>query len=952
MGYSKKAVSLILTAMMVQSVLVTGVVTASASQTDTLPAQSQTQVLESTVTSGDYTYTTSSQGITITKYNGTESELVIPEKIDGMIIAAIGESAFAFNTSLTSVSIPENVKSVGTKAFNGCSKLTTVSFPSTLVNIGTGAFYNCVRLESVTFPASVTSIGKEAFYNCISMTSLNLPSKLKKIEEKSFIHCTKITSVNIPSGVTEIGNEAFNLCSSVKTITIPNTVKTIGEKAFRECNEVTTVTIPASVTSIGEAAFSYCGKLLSFSVDSGNSNYASENGVLFNKSKTELLCCPSDKRGSYTAPATVQKIAKFAFAGCYYLKTVTLQSGVTEIGACAFQTCIYLQTVILPESLLTIGNSAFDNCGDLVNITLPSGVQTLGSYAFYYCGSLTDINIPATMTIGNKAFAYCSNLKNITVAQGSTQYASYNGVLMNKEKTEILIYPPKNEQSAFVVPDTVSTLKEGNFYNCVNLKEITIPKSVTTIEKGTFNSSGLTDVYYLGSKSQWSRVLIDATLNNPLVYATMHYAEEDASLSLDKTALSFEVGDMYTLKATYTPADDSITYTWKSNNTSVVTVNKTGRIVARGEGTAVVTVKSSDGQSAECTVTVTPKKSLTLDKTTLDMSVQDTYTLTPSCDEADVTYTFKSNNANVATVNKSGRIVARGEGTAVITVIASNALRATCTVTVTPQKTVVLDKNSLELSLKEVYTLTPSVSPADDSVTYTFKSSNTTVATVNKAGRIVARAEGTANITVVASNGAKAVCAVNVIPQKTLTLDKTELSMEVKEQYVLKPALSPADDTVTYTFKSSNATVASVNSSGRVVARAEGTATVTVRASNGLSAVCEVTVTSQPPVTQKIVYFNPKDIAVGNERWAVYTWNDKGSQWIDMTKNDNLYQFVLPDGYSNYIIVRMNGATTENSWSNKWNQSPDLVYSDTINLIIATGWGSNGTFTVSQAIKA
>ncbi len=235
------------------------------------------------------------------------------------------------------------------------------------------------------------------------------------------------------------------------------------------------------------------------------------------------------------------------------------------------------------------------------------------------------------------------------------------------------------------------------------------------------------------------------------------------AISLDKTALSLKVGDMYTLTATN---NTGTTITWKSSNANVATVNSKGRVVARGEGTANITVVTADKQKAVCTVTVKPNTTVTLDKTSLSLFIKETANLTATVTNNDtpVTVTFKSNNTNVATVNSKGRVVARGLGTANITAITSDGYKAVCTVTVKQKPTVSLNKTSLTLREKDIYTLTATVTPQDSEATVTFKSSNANVVTVNSKGRIVARGQGTATVKAIVTGGATASCEVTVKP--------------------------------------------------------------------------------------------------------------------------------------------------------------------------------------------
>ena len=148
--------------------------------------------------------------------------------------------------------------------------------------------YPSGRLENnYTIPESVVNIGNLAFGGS---SNLNL------------------TSITIPKSVKNIGYEAFLGCSGLTSIIIPESVISIGNGAFGGCNGLTSVTIPASVENIGDGPFHNCNNLMTIEVENTNSSYMSENGVLFDKEKTTLICYPAGKSGSYTIPNGIENI--------------------------------------------------------------------------------------------------------------------------------------------------------------------------------------------------------------------------------------------------------------------------------------------------------------------------------------------------------------------------------------------------------------------------------------------------------------------------------------------------------------------------------------------------------------------------------------------------------------------------------------------------------------------
>ena len=314
-------------------------------------------------TSGDFEYRVLSETdktCQITDYTGSATDLTIPSKLDWYTVTSIGNYAFSYCTSLTSITIPNSVTSIGWGAFRDCASHTSIAIPDSVTSIGGWAFINCALLTSITIPNNVTSIGSGAFSDC-----------------------TALTSITIPNSVTSIGSRAFEDCTSLTSITIPNSVTSIGKLALSDCISLTSITIPDSVTSIGDGAFSGCASLTSIDVAAGNPNYISENGVLFNKAKTELIQYPAGKLDtSYTIPNSVTSIRIWAFEDCTSLTSVTLSDGVTSIGISTFSGCTALTRITIPDSVTSIDNYAF----------FDSGLTTICGYTGSYAETYADEN--------------------------------------------------------------------------------------------------------------------------------------------------------------------------------------------------------------------------------------------------------------------------------------------------------------------------------------------------------------------------------------------------------------------------------------------------------------------------------------------------------------------------------------------------------------------------------
>ena len=419
-----------------------------------------------TFTYEDFEYSVLSDGtVYISNYNGSAEKVDIPKKIDGKSVTCIGAYAFEYCSNITSVTIPDSVTSISQFAFLNCKNLTEVTIPYSVTSIDDWAFSGCSSLASITILNSVTYIGDAAFYSCASLTSITIPNSVTEIGDSAFGGCESLTSVTIPDSVTSIGGNAFSDCTSLTGITIPESVTSIGGRAFENCTNLTSVTIPGSVAGIGDGAFNGCTSLIAINVATGNQNYISVNGVLYNKDKTTVICYPAGKKD----------------------KSYTIINGVTYIGEHAFEYCTSLTSITIPSGVMGIGDWAFLGCSKLTSITIPNGMTCIGYRAFEDCSSLTSITIPdSVVDIGYYAFRGCKSLTAINVATGNQDYVSVNGVLYNKDKTTIICYPAEKNDKNYTLIDSVMWIGASAFSGCANLKNIMISDGVTSISPYAF----------------------------------------------------------------------------------------------------------------------------------------------------------------------------------------------------------------------------------------------------------------------------------------------------------------------------------------------------------------------------------------------------------------------------------------------------------------------------------
>lgn len=305
--------------------------------------------------------------VTITKYTGTESTVILPSTISSWPVTKIGEDALKDNTTITSVTIPDSVTEIGSNAFAGCTNLTSVhyagdwsnltiqsgnpavqdaanaplfDFEFTLDNtaaIVTNYKYNGAAAD-VTIPSRykgkpVTAIGHAAFFNS-AVTSVTIPDSVTSISDDAFVNCPQLTNISIPNSVTYIGFNAFSSCTRLKSITLPSSLSFISGSLFSGCSQLTTIHIPVSVTSIGNNAFADCPSLMTVTypgsktqwdddIKKGSNNDVLENHLIcakleatFTADGESISTQTIDRGGKFTKPAAPSK-ENHTFAGWY-----------------------------------------------------------------------------------------------------------------------------------------------------------------------------------------------------------------------------------------------------------------------------------------------------------------------------------------------------------------------------------------------------------------------------------------------------------------------------------------------------------------------------------------------------------------------------------------------------------------------------------------------------------
>jgi len=394
-NWKRTAVSLLLCLSLVISMMAIGGCGADGKEEES-ESESESEVVMETSSVG-LEYNTLNDGtLEVVGYNGPAGEVVI-DIHEGKAITAIADTAFAGNTSVTSVKLGASVKRIGVAAFADCTSLTSVDAGgSALTTIGNAAFLGCSALKTVTAPVSLKNIGVDAFLTCDALESFSymgsgdgwmkvmIGDHNEALDEKIVL-----SGGEAYAGVLDEGK-----CSSVVSWVLDKTgvltIKGEGHMPDYSYNDI----------PWREYADTITGVVVSDGIDIVGKN--AFNGM------TELV--------SVTLAETVRLIDDNAFQNCTALETVTLPSNLRRIGSGAFYNCTALTSIVVPDTVTHIGPGAFMDCEALTEVTLSAGIEGIEEWTFANCKKLNNVTIPEAVTsIGRGSFYACKGLAEITM---------------------------------------------------------------------------------------------------------------------------------------------------------------------------------------------------------------------------------------------------------------------------------------------------------------------------------------------------------------------------------------------------------------------------------------------------------------------------------------------------------------------------------------------------------
>lgn len=758
--------------------------------------------------------------------------------------------AVACGAFLLSMAGGQAVPYVSTATVEAASAITKTTKDGFVIKKGVLTKYTG-KGGKITIPKGVTKIDRSVFKYNTKITSVTIPSTVKTIDEKAFMGCTKLKSVTLTKGLTYIKYKAFANCSSLTSLTLPSGVKLLDSKAVEGCVKLEKLTLPASLTSISLPQF--YGSNIVITVKEGNAEYASIDGVLYNKEKTELLYCPSNRTGMFevpegvttiryqafykskisgvSLPASVVDIDNSSFNGCsklstatiseantvYSIKnglllnkegtevirnlaqrtgTVTIPDGIVMIQFNAFRNFHKIETVLMPDSVKKIEYFAFRGCDALKEVQLGNSLTYIGSGAFYDCVTLSSIQLPKSLqVIANIAFFNCGKLSDITfpaslMAIGESAF----------DKTGL---------TSITIPGSVEEIGVQAFANCKSLESVTICEGVKTMEASFYDCPSL------------KTLSIPASMTGIYRYS-VEDLEEYNNLFSGCTSLT-----------NLTVADENPVFMVKDH----ILYNKEQTVVYSVLPSVSGKVKIPAGVTEIRAVAVAECNSITkveLPATLKTIGMQafracgkiEKITIPKSVTTVGIEAFYGCNSLKKVTVESEFN---------------TDLLRHCMTSDVDGVQTVAAQ---VSVGKGETLTVVPSYLLEDykDSLQYTSKSKS--IATVTSKGKITAKKTGTAKIIISCKKSKKTLeLTVNVKKAPTkVSVPKKEISLSVQERYKIKHTLSKGSVSRKITYESKDKKIATVSKYGNITAVKKGTTTITVKTYNGKTAKIKVTV--------------------------------------------------------------------------------------------------------------
>ena len=766
-------------------------------------------------------------------------------------LESISNYAFYNCGQLEEIVLPATLKTLGNYAFTNCSKITSVNLEDTsITNIGTQCFMNCSSIKRIVIPESVDEVSRQAFSGCSAAVSLTIPQGVKVLGGGCFAGCTGLTEVEIPRSVSTAqlssSQGPFTGCSNLTKVTFAEKMRSVPDYLFYQCDQLTEISLPDTISEIGEYAFYGCTNLQKVNMPS----------LLYSVGESAFYNC--SKITAADLSYSLESIGRSAFSGCSALKEVSFGEYIKVIPNSCFAGTA-LQKVVLPYAVSSIESNAFSNINTLQEISIPAGTTSISSSAFNQ-ESLTirgAVGSRAETYAAERGYTFIQGtaftkavLDKTEMTLALTEKGTLSLDIAPFDAVDAITWTSENEEIAKVLVNednpaeaVVTGISSGETTITVTagtierICKVTVGNYVTgiSLSKSYIYMDSLGDTETLtasvvpsdadNAEIVWSSanekvavvddkgnitavgngtVRITAATKDYSVkaycFVTVETEVPAESISISEKSL-YLTGGSKTLTAAVTPEGATNSdLVWSSSDTTVATVDQNGVVTAVANGTATITVRTTDNTvSAACTVTVqfvkVPVSGIELSAEEIEMAWADkTASLTAEVypENADVkTIVWESSDPDVAMVNDNGVITATGGGTTVITAkTLDGGYTASCQVTVIRLiDALTLDHGALTLKVGESANLKVTIVPenvTNDEVLWT--SSNANIVTVSDTGQMTAVAEGEAYIRCRARDASMEMATCKVTVDNTPTNQEEDTSGENDSEH------NPSDD--------------------------------------------------------------------------------------------------------------------------------------------------------------
>ena len=481
--------------------------------------------------------------IIVNGYEGENSEVVIPEAINGLPVVGVSDLAFENNKTITSITYPDTLLSIGAATLKGCINLESLTLNETAAVKGDGVLYtlfsgvecegtymvspyggieaavplgfkylsygsenesvdmNCYQvksLEKVEITGNIKIISSNAFRGCKGLKEIIFPSELKEIGVNAFNNCDSLVKVEIPDSVTLIDNCAFFGCGNLETVIFPKSLKEIGSQAFESANNLKYFTLPNDLEKIGQLAF--------HNVMLPEYIYIPESVKIIDShafTHAKVYCQAEAKPAGWDTNWNNGNDATWGVK--HIIEDENFRYVVTNDEAIIINNLSSKENIVIPESvevdditypILRLVNKVFESDEKIKSVTIANDIE-IGNDAFHGCINLESVQIDGSVKIEGYAFVGCSSLKTF-----SAKAITYLGDYAFSECLKLVSIPSLEQvtylgASAFfqcrklesvILPNNITEIKAYTFSGCESLEEIILPSNLVKIENSAFQS--------------------------------------------------------------------------------------------------------------------------------------------------------------------------------------------------------------------------------------------------------------------------------------------------------------------------------------------------------------------------------------------------------------------------------------------------------------------------------